>query len=143
MTRRRTAIALLLIGTVALATRLGAAVAYRSSFPSGDELYYLYGAHSLARSGEIYYGKPVLGGTHWPPGQSVFLWSFVREDRLGDLRPVSAEDAYVVARFRESRDEQGKLTFLPRDQCLAAIADLPLVDVEHARDIRVADLIST
>ncbi len=91
MTRRRTAIALLLIGTVALATRLGTAVAYRSSFPSGDELYYLYGAHSLARSGEIYYGKPVLGGTHWPPGQSVFLWSFVREDRPSQLSPLVLE----------------------------------------------------
>jgi hypothetical protein len=55
---------------------------------------------------------------------------FVREDLLGELRPLQPSDAWVDARFRESRDEAGNLTFIAgREGRLAAIADLPLVDV--------------
>ena len=55
---------------------------------------------------------------------------FVRRDLLGDLRPLQPSEAWVDARFRESRGEAGNLTFIAgREQRLAAIADMTLVDV--------------
>jgi hypothetical protein len=55
---------------------------------------------------------------------------FVRRDLLGDLRALTPQEGWVDARFRESRDPEGKLTHIgPRAQRIAAIADLPLVDV--------------
>jgi hypothetical protein len=55
---------------------------------------------------------------------------FVRRDLLGDLKPLTAAQGWVDARFRESRDPQGKLTYLgPRADRIAVMADMPLIDV--------------
>lgn len=55
---------------------------------------------------------------------------FVRRDLLGDLVPLTPQEGWVDARFRESRDPQGMLTYLgPRAERIAAIADMPLTDV--------------
>ncbi len=56
---------------------------------------------------------------------------FVRSDVLGDLATVTPEDGWVDARFRESRDRNGNLTYIgPRSDRIAVIADRPLVEVE-------------
>jgi hypothetical protein len=53
---------------------------------------------------------------------------FVREDLLGGLPNPSPRDGWVDARFRESRDNSGALTYLDgRDARLAAIEDQILV----------------
>lgn len=65
---------------------------------------------------------------------------FVRADRRGDLPALAARDGWVASRFRESRDVEGRLTFLSGDERLRAIADLPLVDVETGVTLRVGDL---
>lgn len=65
---------------------------------------------------------------------------FVRNDRLGGLPVLSVEDAHVQARFRDLRNADGSLAFLPRNRWLGLIADLPLVDVADARKMTVADL---
>ena len=55
---------------------------------------------------------------------------FVRRDVLGDVPSLSARDGWVDARFRESRDAAGNLTYIDgRAARLAAIADAPIVDV--------------
>jgi hypothetical protein len=55
---------------------------------------------------------------------------FVRRDLLGDLRPLTPQEGWVDARFRESRDTDGNLTYLSgRAARVAEIADMPLVDV--------------
>jgi hypothetical protein len=55
---------------------------------------------------------------------------FVRRDVLGDLREVKPESAWVDARFRESRDSAGRLTYVgSRGERVAAIADQPVVDI--------------
>jgi hypothetical protein len=65
---------------------------------------------------------------------------FVRRDRLGPLRSLTAEEGWVDSRFRESRDARGRLTFLSGAERRAAIADMPLVDVETGRTVRVREL---
>lgn len=46
---------------------------------------------------------------------------FVRKEFVGDLKVLSAQEGYVESRFRESRDEKGRLTFLRGTQRLEAI----------------------
>lgn len=57
-------------------------------------------------------------------GKSLF---FVREDRLGRLTPLSAATAYVESRCRESRDVNGRLSFLAGARRREEVYDLPLV----------------
>lgn len=65
---------------------------------------------------------------------------FVRKDRLGPLRSLSAEEGYVESRFRESRDADGKLTYLAGDARREAIAHLDVVDVESGKMVSVGSL---
>lgn len=65
---------------------------------------------------------------------------FVRQDRLGPLQSLSAEQGYVESRFRESRDVDGKLTFLAGAARKQAIAHLEVVDVESGKTVTVGSL---
>lgn len=65
---------------------------------------------------------------------------FVRRDCLSGLKEVSAEQAYVESRFRESRDSNGNLTYLSGAARLAAIADLPVYDVAHDAVVQLGAL---
>jgi hypothetical protein len=57
---------------------------------------------------------------------------FVRNDLLDDrLEVLAPEAAYVASRYRESRDAQGRLTFLAGEQRLEAIRGLPVFEVER------------
>jgi hypothetical protein len=64
---------------------------------------------------------------------------FVRRDLLGDLKPLTSPEGWVDARFRESRDPQGNLTYIDgRAARIAEIATLPLVDVSTGATTTVA-----
>lgn len=63
-------------------------------------------------------------------GNNLF---FVRNDRLGRLTPVSAAEAHVESRFRDSRDINGKLNFLGGDMRRLEILDVPVVDVKTGK----------
>jgi hypothetical protein len=65
---------------------------------------------------------------------------FVRRDRIGPLKPLSSEDGYVESRFRESRDADGRLTFLAGDARRQAIAHMSVVDVESNQTVTVGSL---
>jgi hypothetical protein len=55
---------------------------------------------------------------------------FVREELYpANLRKLTATEAYRPAQFRESRDESGRLTFLPAAEAVKLIEHLPLVEV--------------
>ncbi|WP_245705552.1 hypothetical protein [Chitinophaga filiformis] len=50
---------------------------------------------------------------------------FVKKNRLGELRALSAEEGYVYSRFRESRDKKGNLNYLSgseRYECIKGLA---------------------
>jgi hypothetical protein len=70
-------------------------------------------------------------------GNNLF---FVRDGRLGRLRPLTAEEAYVAAPFRESRDTEGNLTFLDMERRYEEIQGLPVVDLTHDRITTLRDL---
>jgi hypothetical protein len=64
---------------------------------------------------------------------------FVRRDLLGDLKPLTSTEGWVDARFRESRDPHGNLTYVDgRAARIAEIAALPLVDVSTGATTTVA-----
>jgi hypothetical protein len=58
---------------------------------------------------------------------------FVRRDRLGPLKEKSAAEGFVESRYRESRDRDGRLTYLGGPARRKAIEDLPVVDVVSGR----------
>jgi hypothetical protein len=64
---------------------------------------------------------------------------FVKRGLAASVKPVTAEEGYVLSRFRESRDDSGRLTFLGGDQRLDAIADLTVIDVERNTPVRLRD----
>jgi hypothetical protein len=65
---------------------------------------------------------------------------FVRAERLGPLRRLTAQEGFVDSRFRESRDASGRLTYLSGDARRAAIAEMEVEDVESGKRIRVAEI---
>jgi len=65
---------------------------------------------------------------------------FVDRRHLGDLQPLTSEAGYVESRFRESRDEDGRLNLLSGLARRVPIADMPLIDVITGRTISVRDL---
>lgn len=65
---------------------------------------------------------------------------FVRRDRLGPLAEITPEQAWVESRFRDSRDEAGRLTYVAGSDRLRLIEHLPVVDVETGRTLPLADL---
>lgn len=54
---------------------------------------------------------------------------FVRSDVMGGLKEVDVRDAWKAPLFRESRDENGKLTYLDYHQGLQLISDMELKDI--------------
>lgn len=65
---------------------------------------------------------------------------FVRLDKLANIRPLDIEQGYVAARFRESRNADGYLTYLGSAARLQEISDMEVFDIEQAAMVRIADL---
>jgi hypothetical protein len=56
---------------------------------------------------------------------------FVRKDKLNDsVREISLESGYVPSKFRESRDREGKLTYLTGRDRIDAIRGMPVYNVD-------------
>lgn len=65
---------------------------------------------------------------------------FVRDDALGNLPRLTAKEGYVESKFRESRDVEGRMTYLRGASRLAAIADMSVYDVEAEALVLLAEL---
>jgi len=65
---------------------------------------------------------------------------FVRNDKIADLPVLSVEGAFVDARFRDSRDEKGKLTYLTGAERLHAIAELGVHDFRQNKIVPLSSL---
>lgn len=55
---------------------------------------------------------------------------FVKNYLLGDLKALSPREGFVKAKFRESRDRKGKLTFLTDEERLKEITGLPVMNTK-------------
>jgi hypothetical protein len=86
--------------------------------------------HVTAQKGYAFVGSNSAGNNAY----------FVRRDCLRDLRPLTAEEGYVECKYRESRDAQGRLTFLSGSHRRAAIAEMPMVEVTTGKTLSVGDL---
>lgn len=64
---------------------------------------------------------------------------FVRREKIGRIKPVSVERAFVESRFRESRDAQGRLTYFSGETRRQAIEELPVLDLEGNRIISIKE----
>jgi len=62
---------------------------------------------------------------------------FVKKNYLKDLKPLSAEDGYVESKFRESRNKEGKLTYLSGNERLDELKGL---DVFNTRTNKIEKL---
>jgi hypothetical protein len=65
---------------------------------------------------------------------------FIRKDRIGRLKALTAEEGYVESRFRESRDSNGRLTYITGAKRLATIENMPVIDVQHDAQVVIKDL---
>lgn len=65
---------------------------------------------------------------------------FVRRDKIGKIPTPTVEEGYVESRFRESRDREGRLTFLAGEARRRAVGDLQVFDVEEERLVFVREL---
>jgi len=58
---------------------------------------------------------------------------FVRNDRIGQIEPVSIQKGYVRSRFRESRNREGELSYLTGEERIEAIKGLEVWNTRHER----------
>ena len=70
-------------------------------------------------------------------GNNLF---FVRNDRLGQLKPLTSKEAFVKSRIREARDPEGKLSYLSSDASLKEIKDLRIVIVSTNQCLFLSEL---
>lgn len=83
----------------------------------------LYAGASIAalcdlaeRKGYVFVGSNTAGNNAY----------FVRKELQGDLPGLTAEQGYVCSRFREHRDESGKLTYFQTEQARETLRGLPV-----------------
>ena len=65
---------------------------------------------------------------------------FVKHDAVGQLPVQTVEAGFVSARFRESRDRRGKLTFLREAERARLLGPLPVVDLRTGETKAFADV---
>jgi hypothetical protein len=93
----------------------------------------LYWGTSLAALCELAASKGYQFVGSNSAGNNAF---FVRKDCAQRLPALSAEEGYIQSKFRESRDEGGRLTFAASADRLALIAAMKVYDLR--RDVTVA-----
>jgi hypothetical protein len=98
---------------------------------------FLYGGASIVALDDLGRSKGYsLVGSN-SAGNNLF---FVRNDLVGGLSVLTPAQAYVRARFRNSKDNDGNLTFLSFDESRKVIQDLPVHDVRDNRTISIKEL---
>lgn len=114
------------------------AVPYKEDFDRTkshySNLYYGASLGALQHLGQKK-GYLLLGSNVW--GHNAF---FVREDIAGEFRSLELREAYVASKFRESRDESGKLTYVRGDERIKLIEDMPVVQVVTGKMGKLKDL---
>jgi hypothetical protein len=87
--------------------------------------------HLADRKGYIFVGTNSAGSNAF----------FVRRDVASRLRAKSAREGFVLSQSRESRDRQGRLSFVGAEGRIALISHLDLVDVVTGKTCRVGDVL--
>jgi hypothetical protein len=80
-------------------------------------------------------GYLLLGSNVW--GHNAF---FIRADIAGEFRGLELRDAYVESKFRESRNSQGKLSYIRGNDRIQLIKHLPVVQVVSGETGNIGEL---
>jgi hypothetical protein len=80
-------------------------------------------------------GYLLVGSNVW--GHNAF---FVRADIAGEFRGLQPREAYVESKFRESRDEAGKLSYVRGHDRIKLVQDMPVVQVVTGETGKLKDL---
>ncbi len=106
-------------------------------------------ARDKAHFSHLYYGASIAALNHLAEVKGYSLLGsnsagnnlfFLRQDLIGERPIYSSELAYTKPQFRESRDINGKLSYLDFDEQLNQISEMPLYDLETGTLIQVKDL---
>ncbi len=65
---------------------------------------------------------------------------FVRKDKVGNIRRHTVKSGYVESRFRESRDAQGKLSYVSGPERINLISDMTVFDLEKNSLVKIKEL---
>lgn len=66
---------------------------------------------------------------------------FIRKDFANFFKKVTVKEGYVMSNIRESRNEEGKLTYISRDDRKEMIKDLEAYNVKTDEKIKIKDLL--
>jgi hypothetical protein len=66
---------------------------------------------------------------------------FVRNDILSELNTLKPENAFIKAQYRESRDIEGNLNYLNREQSLKLISEMVVLNIENNEYVKIKDII--
>jgi hypothetical protein len=104
---------------------------------------------SKAHYSDLYFGASLAAFCHLAeqkgydfigtaePGVNAF---FVRRDLSAPFKKYTAEEGFRPSANRDSRDEKGNLSFLPHDQRLPLLKNMPVVDVSSGKIFQIKDL---
>ena len=104
---------------------------------------------SKAHYSDLYFGASLAAFCHLAeekgydfigtaePGVNAF---FVRKDLSGPFKKYNAGEGFRPSANRDSRDTKGNLSFLPHDQRLPLIKNMPVVDLSSGKTILIRDL---
>jgi hypothetical protein len=80
-------------------------------------------------------GYSLVGSNIW--GHNAF---FIRSDIAGPFRDLDVQEAYVLSKYRESRDQKGRLTYTRGSDRIKLISHLPVVNVVTGETGSLGDL---
>ncbi|MHB8206951.1 hypothetical protein [Mucilaginibacter sp.] len=88
-----------------------------------------------AHFSNLYYGSSLLSLCDLAEKKGYFFVGcsssgnnsyFVRKDKIGKVQPVDPENGYVLSMFKESRNEEGYLSYLAGEARLGCLHGLPI-----------------
>ena len=65
---------------------------------------------------------------------------FVRKDVIGNLRVMSLDEGYVVSKFRDSRDEKNKMSFVSGEDRIKLIESMNVVNLKTGQIVKLSNL---